>query len=115
MAMADTVQLSVNVMIAASMRATLEAIVVTRPDELAPALWQHEKPVVIDNEQIGTKLRRLSYWESYRQTFLLGWIAALLATLLAYAISQQYGIDAGWMAKRRQVEFEGKIKLTPRP
>ena len=90
-------------------------IVVTRSDELAPALRQHEKPVVIDNEQISAKFRRLGYWESNRQTFLLGWTAALLAMLLAYAISQQYGIDAGWKAKWSQVEFEGKLKLTPKP
>jgi hypothetical protein len=92
-----------------------EPIFIKRSGELAPALRQHERPVVIDDEQISAKFRRLGYWENKRQTFLLGWIAALLAALLAYAISQQYGIDAGWNAKWSQVEFEGKIKLTPKP
>jgi len=75
---------------------------------------QHQSPVVIDNEEISVKFRRLSYWENRRQTFLLGWIATLVVALFAYAISQQYGIDAGWKAKWSQVEFEGKVKLTPK-
>jgi hypothetical protein len=112
--MAMVGELSANVRIATSMRGTLEVVVVTRPDELAPALRQHEAPVVIDNERIGAKFRRLSYWEGKQQTLLLGWVAALLVGLLTFAISQRYGIDAGWKAKWHQIEFEGKIKLTPK-
>jgi hypothetical protein len=92
-----------------------EVILVKRPSDLAPALRQHQNPVVIDNEEINARFRRLSYWENKRQIFLVGWIAALVVLFFAYAISQQYGIDAGWKGKWNQIEFEGKVKLTPKP
>jgi len=90
-------------------------IFVKRPSDVAPALRQHERPVVIDNDQISAKFRRLGYWDSNRQIFLVGWIATLVVALLAFAISQQYGVDSGWKAKWNQGEFEGRLKLTPKP
>jgi hypothetical protein len=92
---------------------TVEAAVlrVTRASELPSALAQRTAPVVIDSEELEPSFARLERWQSREKTY--RFIAMLIAALLAYAISQRYGIDASWHSNFRMDRIDGKMTLTP--
>jgi hypothetical protein len=82
-------------------------ISVTEPVQLAAALAQRAQPVVIENVAANKMLVRLfslfvrnQYW----------WLGALLA----YAISEGYGVQLSRTEWRGTVTIEHKIILTPR-
>jgi hypothetical protein len=55
-------------------------IAVRTPNELAPALAQREKPVVIENDELAKRISRLAYWQEARRWW---FIAALFSGLVA--------------------------------
>jgi hypothetical protein len=84
---------------------------VTRRDELSAALAQRTAPVVIDSEELEPTFARLERWQNRETTY--RFIALLIAALLAFAISQRYGIDASWHSNFKLERIDGKITLTP--
>jgi len=91
-----------------------------RPEELPAALRQHETPVVIENTQANTRLRRdfelLLRWQRWKDTYrLLLFVILLLVVLTQMIITTKYKLDAGWHLKWTVIELDGKITLTPPP
>jgi hypothetical protein len=87
------------------------ALIVTRASELAPALTQRERPVVIQNDELERKFSRVERWRDRENTY--RFLAALIAGLLALAIAYQYKIDASWHSDWKMDRIDGKIALTP--
>ena len=91
---------------------TLQVAVMTvvRTEQLAPALAQHQKSVVIENEELKEKFSRLVYWQEARWWIL----ATLVYWLLSQAIANQYKIEGEWHIKWKiEQSIDGKITLTP--
>jgi hypothetical protein len=55
-----------------SLNLTTDLIRVTRRDELAPALKQRTKPVVIDNGDLERAFSRLEFWSGREGTYRFG-------------------------------------------
>jgi hypothetical protein len=94
-----------------SLNLTTDLIRVTRRDELAPALKQRTKPVVIDNGDLERAFSRLEFWSGREGTYRFG--ALLVAALLALALALQYKLDFSWQRDWKQERLHGKIVLTP--
>jgi hypothetical protein len=92
---------------------TVQAAVirVTRASDLLSALAQRTAPVIIDSKELEPSFARLERWQSREKTY--RFIAMLIATLLAYAISQRYRIDVSWHTNFKLERIDGKITLTP--
>ena len=91
---------------------TLTATVsVTRPDQLAAALRQRSKPVVIENNDLERSFSRLEFWQGREGT--LRYVATLVFALLALAMALRYGIDFNWQRDRKLDRLDGRITLTP--
>ncbi len=88
-----------------------EVIRVTRASELPAALAQRTARVVIDSEELEPSFARLERWKHRENTY--RFIAVLIAALVAYAISQRYGVDASWHSTFKLERIDGKITLTP--
>jgi hypothetical protein len=86
-------------------------IIVRQASELAPALRQHEKTVVIDNYEIERRFQRLLAWREARNWF----VAVVCAGLLLYAIAMNYKIEIGFEKNFKMETVNGKITLTPTP
>jgi hypothetical protein len=78
----------------------------TTKEELAEALRERRAHVVIGDKKLARPFERLLWAQELRWWY----FGTLLATLLAYAISHQYGVKFDWKVKRTP-EFE--IILTP--
>jgi hypothetical protein len=92
---------------------TLQAAVlrVNRPEELAPALAQREKTVVIENDAMQRRFAAFAQWQQAARWWL---IPILIAWLLNQAIVRDYKIDASWRyIWKVEQTFEGKVTLTP--
>ncbi len=91
---------------------TLTATVsVTRPDQLAAALRQRSKPVVIENNDLERSFSRLEFWQGREGT--LRYVATLVVALLALAMALRYGIDFNWQRDWKLDRLDGRITLTP--
>src|SRR5258706_16370163 len=84
-----------------------EVILVKRPSELAPALRQQERPVVIEDAQMEQRFQRLLKWREARNWF----VAVLGAGLIAFAISMNYKIEIGFEKDFKLERMNGKITL----
>lgn len=88
----------------------VSTVIVRRPQELASALAQREKSVVIENDDMKLKFARLVFWQGFKWLVLPG----LIAWILSLAIAKDYKIDASWHIKWMVGQtFDGKITLTP--
>ena len=101
-----------------SLTASALILTVMRPEELPAALRQHETPVVIENTQANTRLRRdfelLLRWQRWKDTYRLLLIGVLLLIVLAQmVIANRYKLEADWHVKWKVIEMGGKITLTP--
>src|ERR1700687_1627684 len=84
-------------------------LIVRQGNELAPALRQREKPVVIENPEIERRFQRLMEWREARN-----WLVAFFgAGLIAYAISMNYKVEVGFEKDFKLERLNGKITLTP--
>lgn len=94
------------------MHVTLHAapLIVSRPELLAPALAQHEKSVVIENNQMERRFGTLVQWEQIARWLL---IPILITWLLSQAIMRDYKLDASWRLDWKVQKLGGKITLTP--
>jgi hypothetical protein len=92
-------------------RVTMIAALVTvlQPEQLAGALGQREKAVVIEHVNLAREFSRIAYWQEARWWF----IAALVYRLLTFAIAHQYQIGAEWHLNWKVQTLDGKITLTP--
>jgi hypothetical protein len=91
---------------------TIQAAVLTvnSPAELAVALSQRQKPVLIENDELKRKFATLAYLQEARWWL----IPILLSWVLCQAIAKNYKIDASWHLNWRiERTFDGKITLTP--
>jgi hypothetical protein len=85
------------------------SVTVTRPDQLAAALKQRSKPVVIEDAVLVRKFLRLEYWREARLWF----IAWLIYRLLASALVHQYHLEADWHLHWKLMQTDGRLVLTP--
>jgi hypothetical protein len=79
---------------------------VTTREELTKALRERRAQVVIGDKKLARPFERLLWARELRWWY----FGTLIAGLLTYAISQQYGVKFDWKVKRTP-EFE--IILTP--
>jgi len=86
---------------------------VWQPALLAPALQQHEKQVVIENDQIAPDFIRLLRWKEREKTYRIAFVATLIALVLSMAIANKYHLEFRWYLKWKVEEIGGKITLTP--
>jgi hypothetical protein len=84
-------------------------IVVRTSGELASALRQRKKLVVIENAEMEARFQKLLAWREARNWF----VAVLGAGLLAYAISRDYKIEASFEKDWKIERSNAKITLTP--
>jgi hypothetical protein len=83
---------------------------VTRREEFGPALAQHEKSILIEDQELKKQLARLAYLQEIKWWL----IPILLAWILSQAIAHNYKIDASWHVNWKiERSFDGKITLTP--
>jgi hypothetical protein len=86
-------------------------IIVSRPEQLAPALVQREKSVVIENDEMKRKFAKFASWQEAARWWL---IPLLICWILNQAIVHDYKIDASWHLNWKvERTFDGKITLTP--
>jgi hypothetical protein len=88
-------------------------LTVSQPALLAPALQQHEKQVVIENDQIAPDFIRLLRWKEREKTNRIAFVATLIALVLSMAIANKYHLEFRWYLKWKVEEIGGKITLTP--
>lgn len=101
-------QATVNIGVVSGVQATGD-IIVRAADELAPALRQREKPVVIEDAELARRFQRLLEWREARN-----WLVAVIgAGLIAYAISMSYKVEIGFEKDFKLQKLNGKITLTP--
>jgi hypothetical protein len=85
-------------------------ITVTRQEELAAALGQGKKSVVIDNDELKQRFATFAYWQEARWWL----IPILISWVLSQAIAKDYKIDASWHLNWRvERNFDGRITLMP--
>ncbi|SRR6266496_4192859 len=84
-------------------------VTVTQPDQLAGALKQRVKPVIIGNDELHRRFARLMYWRDAKW-LLIAW---LIYRLLAWVIAQQYHLEADWHVHWETIETSGHLLLTP--
>jgi hypothetical protein len=77
---------SVGIAMGVSSALAVGEVVVRTTNELPSALAQHEKNVVIENEELNRKFSRLAYWQEARWWF----VAFLVYKLLASSIANDY-------------------------
>jgi hypothetical protein len=103
------VNLHAHTQAVASARATF--IAVTLPQQLAPALAQRQRAVIIENAEMQRRFTAFVQWQQAARWWL---IPILIAWLLNQAIIRDYKIDASWRyIWKVERTFEGKITLTP--
>ena len=83
-------------------------LTVTKPSQLSEAL-RTNKPIVINNAELERRFRSLQRWQEAR-AWVFGFI---VASLLAYAISRDYKIEAGWQKNWEINTSEGRVILMP--
>ncbi len=84
---------------------------VTRPGELAPALAQREKTVVIENDEMQRVFARYAFW---RSTIPWLMVPLLISWLLSQIIANTYELDASWhLHWEVGPTSDGKLSLTP--
>jgi hypothetical protein len=88
-----------------------DVIRVTRRGDLAPALKQHAKSVVIENDELDRSFSRLEFWEEREGTYRFA--ATLIALIVALGLGLQYKLDLNWKADWKLGRFDGKIMFTP--
>jgi hypothetical protein len=81
---------------------------VTTKDELAKALRERTAPIVIGDTKLARPFERLLWAQELRWWFL----PTLVAAVLTYAISKEYGLKFDWRAGRYGA---GGVILTPPP
>jgi hypothetical protein len=89
------------------------AIPVTQANQLADALRQHEKPVVIEDDQLKSDFVGLLRWNEREKTYRIAFVATLIALVLSMAIANKYHLEFSWHQKWKVEEIGGKITLTP--
>ncbi len=101
-------EVSVDLFVDADVFFSPEVIRVTRPDQLAPALAQRTKAVVIDNPEMEKRFQSMQAWANVR------FIGTLIALLIAFAIAQgKHEVALSLKRDWKQNTLEGKITLTP--
>jgi hypothetical protein len=85
------------------------SVIVRNPGELAIALKQRQKPVVIVDVQMAQRFRSIEGWQEARIWF----FGSLVAALLAFAIAQNYKIEMSWHRDWKVNSMDGKVTLTP--
>ncbi len=84
---------------------------VTRPGELAPALAQREKTVVIESDEMQRVFARYAFWKSTIPWLM---IPPLISWLLSQIIASTFELDASWHLNWEVGRtFGGKLSLTP--
>lgn|ERR1043166_4411247 len=83
---------------------------VTRPEELAPALAQRERSIVIEPPQMARWFESLEFWRTVK----FGIFAAAVAWGIQYAIANKYKIDVSLTHYWKAHKTEGKVILSPR-
>jgi hypothetical protein len=78
---------------------------VTTREELAKALRERTSRVIIGNKKVARPFERLLWAQELRWWY----FGTLTAFLMAYAISQSYGVKFDWRIGR----INGEISLTP--
>jgi hypothetical protein len=81
---------------------------VTTREELAKALRERRAQVVIADKRLARPFQRLLWAQELRWWY----FGTLIAALVAYSISQQYGVKFDWKVKRTP-GLEFGITLTP--
>ena len=85
------------------------ALTVSRPDQLAAALRQHERPVVIENTPANAKLKddfdKLLKWQKW------GLAALAFIVFIQMVMSNEYNLEALWYFKWNVYEVGGHITL----
>ena len=100
---------AVGIAVGVSAAAAVGTIVVHTPNELADALRQREKPVVIDNKEMAARFSSLQHWQEARMWF----FGSLIFAMLAFAIAKNYKIEASWHRDWKVNTMDGKLTLTP--
>ena len=84
------------------------ALTVSRPDQLAAALRQHERPVVIENTPANAKLKddfdKLLKWQKW------GLAALVFIVFIQMVMSNEYNLEALWYFKWNVCEVGGHIR-----
>jgi hypothetical protein len=85
------------------------ALTVSRPDQLAAALRQHERPVVIENTPANAKLKddfdKLLKWQKW------GLAALVFIVFIQMVMSNEYNLEALRYFKWNVYEVGGHITL----
>jgi hypothetical protein len=88
----------------------VSTVLVTRPEDLAPALARRDKSIVIENDEMKLRFARLLFWEGFKWLV----VPTLIAWILSQAIARNYKIDGSWHVHWNVGRtFDGKITLTP--
>ena len=103
------VEHSVGISIGIGSAVGVGAVVVHSPNELAPALKQREKAVVIDDIEMARRFSSVERWQEARMWF----FGTLVAAVFAFAIAQNYKIELTWHRDWKVNTIDGKVTLTP--
>jgi hypothetical protein len=90
-----------------------DVILVKRPSDLAPALRQYEKPIVIESKEIELRFRRYLFLERLTKLILIGWMAHLLSGAVLKAIEKDYQVEGTIWHEWKMNKSGGTITLTP--
>jgi len=109
-----THNVTINLAGASAVAVTAELIVVKRSNELAPALRQRGKPIVIENKEVELKFRRYLFLERLSRLILIGWLAHSLSGIVLKAIEKEYQVQGTIWHEWKIDKSGGTITLTPK-
>jgi hypothetical protein len=89
-------------------------IIVHDRNELASALRQSERSVIIDTVELAARFQRLLYWRTAQKWFLPSAVTAFKEVSITKAISKDAKVEGSWHLKWKVGTFDGRIVLTPR-
>ena len=99
---------------AAGFVANVAPLIVHDRKELAAALRQHEKSVIIDRAELAATFHKLLYWRTAHKWFLPASVSAFKASRITHAIRNDNKLEAAWDQQWKVGTFDGRIVLTPR-
>ena len=109
-----THNVTINLAGASAVAVSAELIVVKRSNELAPALRQRGKPIVIENKEVELKFRRYLFLERLSRLILIGWLAHSLSGIVLKAIEKEYQVQGTVWHEWKIDKSGGTITLTPK-
>ncbi|SRR5713226_8425032 len=109
-----THNVTINLAGASAVAVSAELIVVKRSNELAPALRQRGKPIVIENKEVELKFRRYLFLERLSRLILIGWLAHSLSGIVLKAIEKEYQVQGTIWHEWKIDKSGGTITLTPK-